>query len=153
MSESTLRDLRHEDFEVIFSYHCEAEAVAMSGVDRRDRAAYRERWGKFMADPRVVKKAVLQGGEVAGYIVCFDRDGRRELGYWIGKKFWGQGLASRAVKTFLEQVRERPLWAVILESHVASLAVAEKAGFSPAGEVVLAEEGRPPRTLRLLRLG
>ena len=60
--------------------------------------------------------------------------GQREVGYWIGKEYWGQGIATRALSEFLEQVPLRPLRAVVAKHNRGSLRVLEKCGFRIVGE-------------------
>ena len=63
-----------------------------------------------------------------------------EIGYWIGRPFWGQGFAPEAVKGLLPAAFEtfavRELFAEVMAGNPASLRVLEKAGFSPVGEGV-----------------
>jgi RimJ/RimL family protein N-acetyltransferase len=80
----------------------------------------------------------LLDGEVAGNVVAFDYEGRREVGYWIGRTFWSKGVATGALRAFLDEVTERPLYAGVAETNVASKRVLEKCGFTiseaPAGD-------------------
>jgi RimJ/RimL family protein N-acetyltransferase len=78
----------------------------------------------------VVKAIVVDDGAVAGHVVSFERDGKREVGYWVGRPFWGRGIASRALDEFLRVVTERPLHAVVAVANPASMRVLEKCGFT-----------------------
>ena len=91
---------------------------------------------------------VVAGGEVAGYVLSFERDGRREVGYWIGRDHWGRGVATAALVAFLGEEKARPLHAGVLPANGASLRVLEKCGFAVVGEDE--DEGV---VLILLRLG
>ena len=52
------------------------------------------------------------------------------VGYWIGKAYWGRGIASAALRLFLDDVeRHRPLLATVVEHNAGSRRVLEKAGF------------------------
>ncbi len=65
---------------------------------------------KVLSDATVRKKTVLVDGQVAGNVVSFEQGGRRLIGYWIGKEYWGRGVATRAVSEFLaHEERARPL--------------------------------------------
>lgn len=153
MSGFSLRDVEPGDLPALFAFHCEPEAVAMACVDRRDKPAFEAHWAKLLADKTLVKKAVvLETGELAGYLVCFPRLGKQEVGYWLGRRFWGQGLATRAVGRFLQEEPRRPLWARIAKRNPASLAVAKKCGFVVAGEDEFSATGGPPVAEWLLRL-
>jgi len=73
------------------------------------------------------------------------------LGYRLARRYWNMGLASEAATAVLDYVFEKRLFrsvvVVIEPEHVASLKVAEKAGFSSFN--VLEFHGRPVRLYRL----
>ena len=46
------------------------------------------------------------------------------------RRYWGRGVATRALVQFLEVVTERPLYAVVAEHNAASLRVLAKCGFT-----------------------
>jgi len=57
-----------------------------------------------------------------------------ELGYWIGQEYWGKGIATEAVKGFVDWTyanfpQMERLHAQIFEDNKASVAVLERAGF------------------------
>ena len=56
------------------------------------------------------------------------------IGYWLGRPFWGRGVASRALVDFVSQIPRRPLHAYVAKSNVASIRVLEKCGFAVSGE-------------------
>jgi RimJ/RimL family protein N-acetyltransferase len=56
------------------------------------------------------------------------------VGYWLGKPFWGQGIATAALRALLLEVRNRPLYARVAKDNLASLAVLTKGGFTVIGE-------------------
>ena len=66
---------------------------------------------------------------LAGSIVCFERHGVSEVGYWLGREFWGNGVASKALELLLQEVQSRPLYARVATTNVASLRVLQKCGF------------------------
>src|ERR671932_87709 len=66
---------------------------------------------------------------VAGQLLSFPRDGIREIGYWLGREFWGRGIATAALAEFLPLVNERPVYGVVSEANVASRRVLERNGF------------------------
>jgi RimJ/RimL family protein N-acetyltransferase len=125
-----LRPVQDDDLPLIFAWHTDAASVQMAGVPPRERPAFDAHWAKIRADPDTVLRTALVDGEPGGYLLCFLRDGQRELGYWVAREHWGRGVASAAVAAFLEEYQERPLSAVILTSNVASRRVLDKAGFS-----------------------
>lgn len=58
-----------------------------------------------------------------------------EVGYWIGRPYWGQGYATEALRGFLSQARALgPLEAGHFVDNPASGRVLEKGGFAYTGE-------------------
>ncbi|MCD6226865.1 GNAT family N-acetyltransferase [Candidatus Micrarchaeota archaeon] len=60
-----------------------------------------------------------------------------EVGYWLGRKYWGKGYATEAVKLILKfafrRLRLHRVWAGLFEENIASRRVLEKAGFKLEG--------------------
>jgi RimJ/RimL family protein N-acetyltransferase len=125
-----LRGVTEDDLPVFFEHQRDPEAYRMAAFSPRDRDAFMTHWTKILRDASGDVRTVLLDGEVAGNVVAFDHEGHREVGYWIGRAFWGKGVATRALRAFLEEVRERPLYAGVAEGNVASIRVLEKCGFT-----------------------
>ena len=68
-----------------------------------------------------------------GHTDMTDRDDECELGYWLGKPFWGQGIMPEAVKEILrhafEEIGMTKVWVGYYEGNSKSKRVQEKAGF------------------------
>ena len=60
-------------------------------------------------------------------------EGEAELSYWIGRAFWGKGIATAALKLFIEELEIRPLHARAAADNLASIRVLEKCGFTRTG--------------------
>lgn len=62
-----------------------------------------------------------------------DREDECELGYWIGKPFWGQGLIPEAAEELLryafEELNMRAVWCGYYEGNEKSHRVQQKLGF------------------------
>ena len=62
-----------------------------------------------------------------------DRDDECELGYWIGKEFWGRGLIPEAAKALLERafsdLKMTTVWCGYYDGNEKSKRVQEKLGF------------------------
>ena len=129
----TLRPVEPADLPILFEHQRDPVANAMSGVPARDHAAFTAHWERIMADETVVIRAVVADGRLAGSVLSFLHDGRREVGYWIAREHWGGGIASAALAAFLAVETRRPLYAGVLESNQGSLRVLEKCGFERAG--------------------
>ena len=68
-----------------------------------------------------------------GHTDMTDRDDECELGYWLGKPFWGQGIMPEAVEEILrhafEEIGMTKVWVGYYEGNSKSKRVQEKAGF------------------------
>ncbi len=107
--------------------------AAFAADDPSDRAGFIALWTGILGNDRVVKKTILADELVAGNIVHFEQYGLPAVGYWLGKAFWGRGVATAALREFLATIPARPLYARAAKDHVASLRVLEKCGFVPFG--------------------
>jgi len=69
-----------------------------------------------------------------GYTDMTDRDNECELGYWLGKPFWGQGIIPEAVRELLrhafEDIGMSKVWCGYYDGNVKSRRVQEKCGFT-----------------------
>ena len=129
-----LRDVIETDLSIFFEQQMDSEAAQMAGFPSRNRDAFMTHWNRVMADGTVQIKTILFEGEVAGNIVCFEQLGEREVGYWLGREYWGKGIATRALEDFLIDIRTRPLYAHVAKHNIGSKRVLEKCGFIIAGE-------------------
>lgn len=59
--------------------------------------------------------------------------GDTEITYWIDRKFWGQGIATQALKIFLTIETVRPLFGRVAFNNFGSHKVLEKCGFNKIG--------------------
>jgi RimJ/RimL family protein N-acetyltransferase len=73
-------------------------------------------------------------GQVAGTIGSWEQDGRQFVGYWLGRDFWGRGLATAALAELVQELPMRPLHAFVAASNAGSIRVLEKCGFVRAEE-------------------
>jgi RimJ/RimL family protein N-acetyltransferase len=103
--------------------------AAFMPPDYTDREAFERRWSRIRADETAITRVVVADGEVAGTIGSWGDSGEREVTYWIGRSYWGRGIATDALNAFLTVERTRPLHARIAFDNVASQRVLEKCGF------------------------
>jgi RimJ/RimL family protein N-acetyltransferase len=101
----------------------------MAAFPSRDRDAFMAHWAKTLANDSALTMTIVADGEVAGSIGCWEADGHRFVGYWIGREFWGRGIATQALAELVGMVEARPLYAHVVKSNVASIRVLEKNGF------------------------
>ena len=104
--------------------------AAFTTRDPSDKNAFAAHWTRILADDTVTIKTILIDGRVAGHIAQFERFGEPEVTYWIGKEYWGKGVATEALSEFLRDVKMRPLYARAAKDNFASIRVLEKCGFT-----------------------
>lgn len=129
-----LRDVIDTDLPIFYEQQLDPEATDMAGFPARNRDAFMSHWATIMADEAVWLRTILFDGEVAGNIVCFEQLGEREVGYWLGREYWGKGIATQALERFLKTIETRPLYAHVAKHNIGSRRVLEKCGFRIAGE-------------------
>ena len=130
----SLREVEDSDLAKFFAHQQDPVAIQMASFPPRDYESFQAHWAKILADPNVIARTVLLDGKVVGNLVCWEASGARLVGYWLGRTFWGQGIASRALTTFITSVAWRPLHARVAKHNLASIRVLEKAGFQRTGE-------------------
>jgi RimJ/RimL family protein N-acetyltransferase len=135
-----LRAVEPADLEVFFIQQQDPAACEMAAFPPRPRPDFDAHWARVLADPSAITRTVLVGGVVAGNAACFGPSDQREVAYWIGREFWGLGVATAALRCLLAELSERPLHAIVAQHNAASLRVLEKCGFERRGEQ-LAEDG------------
>jgi len=125
----SLREVRADDLPALFEHQCDPEGVRMAAFPSRDREAFMAHWGKIMANPGCAIRAILCDGRIAGHIAAWSDGADRYLGYWIGREFWGRGVASAGLAQFLHYETTRPLMAHVVKHNGASIRVLQKNGF------------------------
>jgi RimJ/RimL family protein N-acetyltransferase len=135
-----LRRVQEADLPTLFEHPLDPEAsrmAAFAAKDPADRAAYLAHWTKIQADPNVLMRTILLDGQVAGTIgswVDASWKGEPEVTLWIGRAFWGRGIATQALRLFLADQGHRPICARAAKENAASLRVLEKCCFLVIGE-------------------
>jgi len=124
--------MRDEDLPLLFEQWADpvaAHMAAFTAPDHMDRDAFERRWARLRADETILTRVVVVDDEVAGTIGSWGDAGEREVTYWIGRSYWGRGVATDALGAFLDVERSRPLRARVAFDNVASRRVLEKCGF------------------------
>ena len=130
-NEIRLRNVEPDDLAIFYEQQLDVDATRMAAFPARDRAAFDVHWAtNILGNPAAVKQTILVDAQVAGNIGSWPQDGFRLVGYWIGKKHWGKGVATQALAAFLHLVTERPLHAHVAKHNAGSSRVLEKCGFS-----------------------
>ncbi len=133
---TTLRETIESDLPTFFEYQLDPEAnqrAAFTDREPTDRLAFDTQWAKIMVDPRITVRTILYDDKIAGCILSFPSEKTPELGYWLGKQYWGKGIATSALAQFLEIITTRPVYASTAADNISSVRVLEKCGFKLTG--------------------
>jgi RimJ/RimL family protein N-acetyltransferase len=132
----TLRTFADSDLDALFAWESDPRAVQMAAFTRAnpsDRSAFDAHYERVRSDPSNTLLAIEDDREFVGTIGSYTLEGDREVTYWIAPARWGQGLASRALQTFLAVEQTRPLYGRVAEHNAASAKVLTRAGFIEIG--------------------
>lgn len=124
-----LRDVIKTDLPIFFEQQNDPEANRMTGFPPRKRSDFLAHWNRLLEKDDIAKQTILYDKDIAGNIVSFEAGGMRQIGYWLGKTFWGKGIATDALQLFLKQTNIRPLYASVISYNSGSIRVLEKCGF------------------------
>ena len=127
--EVQLRKVEDRDLDVFFDHQAEPQAVEMAAFPARDKDQFAAHWAKVRADDANVLRTIVADGLVAGYIGSWKGGGQQLLGYWVGREYWGRGVATQALALFVDEVSIRPLYAHVAVHNVGSIRVLSKCGF------------------------
>lgn len=133
-----LRQVVDADLEIFFAQQLDPEAnwmAAFTAKDPADRAAFTKHWARTRVDSNVIIRTIVVDDAVAGYVLSYVENDGPEITYWLGRSYWGRGIASAALRMFLERVNpSRPMRARVAKDNAASLRVLQKCGFQIVGE-------------------
>lgn len=127
-----LRDVYQADLDIFFEQQRNPEAIRMAAFtskDPDDRQAFDQKWLKMRNDDTLTVKTILAGTDIAGNILKHNWFGDSEISYWLGREFWGRGIATEALRKFLQLLPDRPLFARVVFDNAASARILEKNGF------------------------
>ena len=137
-----LRNIEPGDLPIFYEQQLDPDATRMAAFPPRDRASFDAHWAKnILGNPDAIAQTILVDDEVAGNIGSWTQEGIRLVGYWIGKEYWGKGVATRALSVFLHQVTDRPLYAHVVKHNIGSIRVLAKCGFSLEQSVEVGNDG------------
>jgi RimJ/RimL family protein N-acetyltransferase len=130
-----LRAVEDGDLPIFFEQQLDPQATRMAAFPSRPRDAFMAHWAKIRTESNgaIIRTIVFQG-QVAGNIGSWEQADERNVGYWLGREYWGKGIASAALILFLGEVKMRPLHAHVVKHNVASIRVLQKCGFVISGE-------------------
>jgi RimJ/RimL family protein N-acetyltransferase len=110
-------------------FHTDHARISGTATIYLMQAIFNAHWEKVLQDPGVTANVIIVGDELVGYVSCFKMDDLDSVGYWIDKKHWGKGIATRALELLLLEVTARPLQAHVASTNVASLRILQTCGF------------------------
>ena len=138
-----LRNVVEGDLRTFFEHQQDPEATSMAVFPAREWDAFMSHWRqKILGDPANKARTILVDDQVAGYVGSWEQDGRRFVSYWVGREYWGRGIARSALDEFLRtHEHHRPIHAYVARSNVRSIRVLEKCGFQRAAEPPAGPDG------------
>lgn len=134
--EIILRPTKISELDTLFQFQLDKEGGYMAAFmpkDQKDKDAYIEKHSKLLEASTVNYQTILFGNIIVGSIVKFIMAGDTEITYWIDRKFWGQGIATTALKIFLDFEKSRPIFGRVVFDNIGSQKVLEKCGFKKVG--------------------
>lgn len=131
-----LRPVRETDLSDFFEHSQDDEAIQMAAPagGTMEWREFDQKRDHIRSSDVFLCRSVIFGNELAGYVAKFTQMDVPSVSYWFARRFWGQGLARQALKLFLEQVPDRPLYARVASGNAASLRVLASNGFNPMGK-------------------
>jgi RimJ/RimL family protein N-acetyltransferase len=124
-----LRRVEDRDLDVFFDQQADPLAVEMAAFPDRDKDQFAAHWANVRADDTLVVRTIVADGVVAGNIGSWPENGQQLLGYWVGREWWGRGVATQALALLVDEMSIRPLYAHVAVHNVGSIRVLEKCGF------------------------
>lgn len=132
----TIREIEASDLGTFYAQQLDPEAIRLAAFvcdDPKDRVAFDAHWDKILKSTQITKRTIVAEGQVAGHISCYPQGEHLEVTYWLGREFWGRGLATEALKRLLHLVVERPIFARSATDNIGSIKVLQKCGFKIVG--------------------
>ncbi|MGV6944043.1 GNAT family N-acetyltransferase [Sphingobacterium kyonggiense] len=131
-----LRKTDVSDLDVLFKFQLDEEACSLAAFmpeDHTNKIAYISKYTRFLNDPSINNQTILVDNTIVGSIAKFTMEGKVEITYWIDRKYWGQGIATKALSEFLNQIKERPVYARVAFDNFGSQRVLINCGFTKIG--------------------
>ncbi len=135
-----LRPWREEDAESLYQYAGDPEVGPPAGwVPHTSVEHSLETIRTVLSKPTVFAVCRKDGSPIGNIHLNLqsdmtDREDECELGYWLGKPFWGQGIIPEAAEALLryafEELQMRAVWCGRYDGNEKSRKVQEKLGFA-----------------------
>ena len=137
-----LRPWEESDADSLFEYARDPDVGPAAGwPPHRSAAESLDVIRNVLSDPETYALCLKDNGKAIGaaglklngHTDMTDRDDECELGYWIGKPFWGRGLipeaAGELIRRAFEDLGMQKIWCGYYEGNTKSKRVQEKCGF------------------------
>lgn len=134
--EVILRPTEIADLEKLFVFQTDEDAIflaAFTPKDPTDKTAYIDKYTKLLVDPTVNNQTIVVNNQIAGSVAAFVIHGETEITYWLDRPFWGNGIATAALRQFLKIENRRPIVGRVAFDNFGSQRVLEKCGFAKTG--------------------
>ncbi len=131
-----LRPTVISDLDTLFEFQLDKEGgylAAFMPKDPTDKPAYLIKYTKLLSDPTVNNQTIILDEIIVGSIAKFVVEGNNEITYWIDRKYWGKGIATKALKELLTIETNRPVFGRVAFDNFGSQKVLEKCGFVKIG--------------------
>jgi [ribosomal protein S5]-alanine N-acetyltransferase len=131
-----LRPTEIKDLDTLFEFQLDKEGgflAAFMPKDPTDKTAYINKYSKLLDDPTVNNQTIILDNTIVGSIAKFVMQGDTEITYWIDRKLWGKGIATKALTEFLAIETIRPIFGRVAFDNFGSQKVLEKCGFNKVG--------------------
>jgi RimJ/RimL family protein N-acetyltransferase len=132
-----IREVESFDLDIFYEHQLGPEAIRMAAFvskDPTDRKAFDAHWNKILSSPQITQRTIIAEGQVAGYMGCFPNGKNLEVTFWLGREFWGRGLATEALNRMLRLVQGRPIFARVAADNAGSMRVLQKCGYKIIGK-------------------
>jgi RimJ/RimL family protein N-acetyltransferase len=126
--------LEEQDLDALFEQQRDPDANRMAvfgPADPDNRTAFDRHWAQIRADSSTEVRVIEADGEVAGSVSRWRDESldAPEVTYWLGRRFWGRGVATAAVRQFLADLPDPVLLGRAAATNAGSIRVLEKCGF------------------------
>ena len=125
-----------DDLPSLFQFQTDAEAnhmAAFNSANPSDEEAYMKKWSALVVNPNIRMRTIWVNDAIVGSVVHFAIMGETNVSYWLGREYWGKGIASKALQEFVNNAPTRPLFARVAFDNVGSQRVLEKCDFKRIG--------------------
>ncbi|HRE39771.1 MAG TPA: GNAT family N-acetyltransferase [Ignavibacteria bacterium] len=127
---------KEKDLDVLFEIQSDEKGIylaAFTPKNPHDKTAFIEKYKKLLSDPTINMRTIIVDDLIIGSISKFIMEDESEITYWIDRKYWGMGVATYTLKSFLEIEETRPIFGRVAFDNIGSQKVLEKNGFVKVG--------------------